>query len=330
MMNSADLGYIHFLIAAQKALTCTEEARYQKESTYIPAHDAFTRLLQRQPLETKASWQEAERFVCEEKELLVLDDTSLDKPYAKELVTYRWIGKYQRMVKGIALLTSLWTDGRALIPCDFRVYEKPVSQKSKNEHFQAMLVEAKGRGFGIEYMLIDSWYYGLESLKLISSFGWLFLTGLKSNRLVNPDGKWNGVETPKEGRDVHFRGFGFAKVFWTVSRDGDAGYWATNDLKMTEEKREKLEKQGWGIEVYHRALKQCCGAERAQVRKAVEILKHFLLSLGVLRLEVYRLRIGMSWYEGKAEILRDAIQVGVTCRVAPTQPTHTNCATLIL
>lgn len=318
-----DLDYIHFLIAAQKTFTCAEAARCQPESPNTPAHDAFTRLLQRQLLDTKALWQEAQAFVKKEKGLLVLDDTTLDKPYAQkmELVTYHWSGKHQRVVKGIALLTLLWTDGGGLIPCDFRVYDKPISEKTKNEHFRAMLKEAKGRGFEPEYVLMDSWYSGLENLKLIASFGWLFLTRLKSNRMVNPDGKGNvpisSVDIPKEGRVVHLRGFGFVNVFRTISRDGGAEYWVTNDLGMTEEGRAKLEKQGWGIEVYHRALKQCCGAERAQVRKAVAIFKHLLLSLrAFLRLEVYRLRTGMSWYEAKAVILRDAI------RAYLTQPTY--------
>jgi len=71
------------------------------------------------------------------------------------------------------------------------------------------------------------------------------------------------------------------------------------------------------IEVYHRALKQCCGAERAQVRKAVAILKHLLLSLrAFLRLEVYRLRKGVSWYEAKAVIIRDGV------RAYLAQPTY--------
>ena len=86
-------------------------------------------------------------------------------------------------------------------------------------------------------------------------------------------------------------------------------YWATNDIQMKEEKRAELEKQGWGIELYHRGLKQCSGAERAQVRKATAILKHLLLSLrAFLRLEVYRLRTGVSWYEAKLSIIRDAIR----------------------
>ncbi len=279
-----DLDYIHFLIVAQKTFTCTKAARCQPERPNTPAHDAFTRLIKRQPLDTKALWQEAERFVDKQRMLLVLDDTTLDKPYAHKmkLVTYHWSGKQRRFVKGIALLTLLWTDGKALILCDFRVYEKPISGQSKNGHFQATLREAKKRGFKPEYVLMDSWYSGLENLKLIACFGWLFLARLKSNRMVNLDGKGNvpirRVEIPKGGRVVHLRGLGFVKVFWRVSKDGDEEYWATNDLKRSEDERAKLERQGWGIEVYHRALKQCCRAERAQVRKAVLILKHLLLS----------------------------------------------------
>jgi hypothetical protein len=46
---------------------------------------------------------------------------------------------------------------------------------------------------------------------------------------------------------------------------------------------------------------------RAQVRKAVSILRHLLLALrAFLRLEVYRLRRGVSWYEAKASIVREA------------------------
>ncbi len=85
-----DLDYIHFFIAAQKTFTCTEAAKCQPEGQKAPAHDAFTRLLSRQLLNEEALWQEAKAFVDKKRELLVLDDTTLDKPYAKkmELLTY--------------------------------------------------------------------------------------------------------------------------------------------------------------------------------------------------------------------------------------------------
>jgi len=67
-----------------------------------------------------------------------------------------------------------------------------------------------------------------------------FLTRLKSNRRVNPDGRGNvpisEVEIPAEGWVVHLRGLGFVKVFRMVSTDGDAEYWATN-LDRREEGR---------------------------------------------------------------------------------------------
>jgi putative transposase len=49
------------------------------------------------------------------------------------------------------------------------------------------------------------------------------------------------------------------KVFRAFSKDGDAEHWATDDLEMLEEEREALSSQGWGIEAYHRGLKQCWG-----------------------------------------------------------------------
>jgi len=260
-------------------------------------------------------WQEAKAFVDRRSGLLVLDDTTLDKPYAKKMdwVSYHWSGKHQRVVKGINLLTLLWTDGNALIPCDFRIYDPPFGGKTKNEHFREMLRIAKERGFEPEYVLMDSWYSSLGNLKFIASQGWLFLTRLKSNRRVNPDGKGNiplsTLDIPPEGRVVHLRGFGWVKVFRKVSQNGGWEYWATNDLQMREEKRAELEKEGWGIELYHRGLKQCCGVERAQVRNAVAILNHLLFCLrAFLRLEVHRLKTGISWYEAKFSIIRVAIR----------------------
>ena len=112
--------------------------------------------------------------------MLVLDDTTLDKPYASriELVTYHWSGKHRRVVKGINLLTLLWTDGKALVPCDFSVYDKPLGGGTKNERFREMLKKAKERGFKPAYVLFNSWYAGLKNLKVLAGYGWSWLKRL--------------------------------------------------------------------------------------------------------------------------------------------------------
>lgn len=83
--------------------------------------------------------------------------------------------------------------GKPYIPCAFRVYNKPICGQTATDPFQAILVQAKGRGFEIE---------GNVPKK---------------------------VEVPKKVRVVHLSGFGFVKVFRTVARDGEN--WTTNDLK---------------------------------------------------------------------------------------------------
>lgn len=312
-----DLDYINFILASQRSFTCTEAARSHPadEGDGGPSHDAFTRLLQRMPQDTEALWSEAKPFVSGHGGVLVLDDTTLDKPYSRKmgLVTYHWSGKHHRVVKGINLVSLLWTDGEKLVPTDFRVYDKPFGGRTKNEHFADMLGRAKERGLNPDCTLFDSWYSSIDNLKLVRSLGWHWFTGLKSNRLVNPDRSGNRaiseVEVPEEGRVVHLKEYGMVRVFKTVSKHGDVDYRATDDLSMDLKRRDELQSKGWSMEVYHRGIKQCCGIERAQVRKEHSQRGHILLSLRVfLRLEMNRITKGMSWYEAKISIIRGAIR----------------------
>ncbi len=307
--------YIHFIIAAQRTFSCTEAARCQPSYDAAPSHDAFTRLLTRQPPDTEALWTETRGVVREKEGVLVVDDSTLDKPYSRriELVSRHWSGKHHKVVLGINLISLVWTDGQAIIPCDFRVYDKPIGGKNKNEHFRDMLDRAAERGFSPEYVLFDSWYSSLENLKRIRSHGWLWLTRLKSNRQLNPDGRGNvavrDVEIGSGGRQVHLRGYGFIRVFRTVSTNGDARYWATNDLEMCESKLEELGRRAWAIENYHRGVKQCCGIEKSQARSARAQMNHISFSIRAFaRLEVHRLRTGVSWYEAKTDIIRESIR----------------------
>jgi hypothetical protein len=311
-----EIDYIQFLIAAQKVYTCTEAARCQPEGSDTPAHDAFTRLLSRQPPDTTALWQEVEPLVRKDAGILVLDDTTLDKPYGRkiELVTRHWSGKHRRVVWGINLITLLWSEGARALPCDCRIYDKPLEGgKTKNEHFVEMLQSAKERGFAPSMVCFDGWYSSLENLKAVRSYDWHFLTRLKHNRQVNPEGSGNvavdTLEIPEGGLRVHLKGFGFIRVFRTVAPNGDAEFWATSHLEMTGAQRQELERQCFSIENYHRGLKQCCGVERAQVRKADAQRCHIVLSVrAFVRLEANRARTGVSWYAAKADIVRDAIR----------------------
>jgi Transposase DDE domain len=324
-----ELDYINFLIAAQKVFSNTEAAKcHPAADSEGPAHDAYTRLLHRCQSDAAALWQEVKPCVSLVGGILVVDDSTLDKFYARriQLVTRHWSGKHHRVVQGINLISLLWTDGEAHLPCDFRVYDKPHDQLSKNDHFQAMLTTAAERGFQPRLVGFDSWYASLKNLKLVRTFEWHWLTQLKANRLVDLEGTGNRpireVLIPSHGLIVHLKGYGLIKVFKVAAPDGSIEYWATSDLTMSLEQCADNALQMWRIEEYHRGLKQFCGIERAQHRSAKAQRNHIGLALrAFLRLEVHRLRTGVSWFEAKIAIVREAV------RAYLAQPLYTQTST---
>lgn len=310
-----ETDYINFLIATQKSYSCLEAEKVQPQENNSPAHDSLTRLLQRNNPDTQKLFDEAKNQVDYNSGILVIDDSTLDKPYAKqiELVTRHWSGKHRRVVSGINLGTLLWTDGCRCIPCDYRIYNKDEDALTKNDHFRAMLKAAYARSFAPEYVCFDSWYSSLKNLKAIRDYGWRWLTRLAKNRHVSKDRSSNRavceVEIELTGSIVHLKGYGLIKVFRIDTEEGDAEYWATNDLDMDECARSQYARWSWKIEEYHRGIKQYVGVERAQVRSGRGQSNHIGFALrAFLRLEHYCYHASMSWFEAKVSIVRGAVR----------------------
>jgi hypothetical protein len=270
-------------------------------------------LLQRLEPSSEELWQESQQQLDRKTGILVLNDSTLDKPYAQkiELVSRHWSGKHKQVVSGINLITLLWADGDRHIPCDYRIFDKAKDNLTKNDHFQQMLRTAKERGFSPRCVIFDGWYGGTSNLKLIRSLGWIWLTRLKENRLVNPDRTGNRavkeVEIAESGSVVHLKEYGMIKVFKIVAPDGDIEYWATNDLQMSELNRIKYGNEAWTIENFHRGIKQFSGIERCQARSRRVQRNHIGMALrAFLRLEVHCYEKGISWFEAKTSGLTQA------------------------
>ena len=311
----SDDDYINFVIATPRSVSATEAAKVQGDEGQAPAHDAFTRLPHRLEPDAATLWREAESQVNLSRGIPVIDDSTLDKPYAKqmELVVRHWSGKHHAVVSGINLITLLWTDGDRHIPVDYRIFDKRRDALTKNGHFQALVKEAHRRGFAPACVAFDSWYSGLEDLKLIRSFGWIWLTRLKSNRRVNPDREGlravSEVEVGGAGRVVWLEGFGLIRVFKTVAANGDVELWATNKVGMSDLEGVKWASFARAIENDHRGIKQFCLIERAQVRSRRAWRNHIGLCLrAFLRLESHCYHKGISWFEAKTSIIREAVR----------------------
>lgn len=307
--------YINFVIATPRQLTATEAERVQPESKNAPAHDAFTRLLTRLEPDAETLWQDSQTQIDLSDGLLVVDDSTLDKPYSNrnDLVYRHYSGKHGAVVAGINLITLLWTDGDRAVPCDYRIFDKDTDRKTKNDHFSELVIKAHERGFSPKMVCFDSWYSSLDNLKLVRGLGWHFLTRLKANRQVNPQGTGlqavSEIEIDESGAVVWLKGFGKIKVFRLIDKNGNAEHWATNKIEMSDLERVKYAGYSWQIEQFHRGIKQFCLIERAQCRRRRPWQNHINLCLrAFLRIESHCYRTGISWFEAKTSIIRVAVR----------------------
>lgn len=305
--------YTTFLIANSNRYSGVEVAKALEDTDTAPAHDTISRWLGAKNFQSNDLWKHVESKISLTKSCLIVDDTILDKRWSpkNELVGYHWSGNEHRVIRGIALVNLLATTEDECIPVDYRVYEGKESKITKNDHFQAMLITAKKRGFKPKYILADAWYGSTANLKMIRSLGWEFIMGLKENRIVNETRGTNiSVSTldwgKKQVHRVWLRDFGFVLVARIVFKNGDTRYVVTNDLTLTDyDDLSTHSKKRWTIEEFHRGIKQTTGIERCySIKKRSQLTHIFACFIAFVKLEFERLKTGISWYAQKAHYAR--------------------------
>jgi hypothetical protein len=134
------------------------------------------------------------------------------------------------------------------------------------------------------------------------------------NRLVTPADRrkraLDAVAIAAAGTIVHLQGYGLVRVFRIDTPDGVTEYWATNDLGMDELVRRQYAELGFQIENYHRELKQNCGVEACPARSERAQRNHIGLAIrAFLRLEWHFFTTGVSGFEAKLRLIREAVRI---------------------
>lgn len=277
------------------------------------SHYSVNRFLERERYEPKDLFKENKSCINLIGGTLSGDDTVVEKLYSNldkaELVGYYWSGKHQKPIKGINLITLYYTDvNRVSIPVNYRIYNKQ-DRKTKNDYLREMIDEVISWGIEAANITTDSWYSSKQNLKFFRDKELNFGVGLAKNRLVRSDkGKYvriNSLDIPEDGLIVELKGFGQVKVFERGFKNGTTHYYAlflTDKKELKETNRQdfrELFAKHWGIEVYHRALKQICNLNKFFVRKISAICTHIFCSLRAFcQLELMRVSETVeNWYE---------------------------------
>lgn len=277
------------------------------------SHDSISRWLQEKHFRPNEIWSSAKGLIDpKEENLLIADDTILAKSHSKkiDLVNWQYSGNAHDVIPGIGLLNLLWygLDSEQAIPVDYRIYDKETDGKTKNSHFCDMLSLAKSRGVKPSAVVFDAWYSSLKNLKAIRDHGWIWVTNLRKNRIVNRGENLGNLEIPDEGLIVHLRGYGWVTVFKFEAKNGRIDYITTNMSNPTRDEVEGIMKARWSIEVYHRELKQTCGIERCQARTGRAQRNHICLAIKTwIDKHIRRIHEKITLYEQNWQVVKQAI-----------------------
>ena len=226
--------YTAFLLAESQSAGCV---RLAEVSGGEFAHDAANRFLNREEFSPKDLFEEARPLIELTGGTLSVDDSVLEKPYSQEgkvdLVGYFWSSKAGGAVKGLCLVTLLYTDLQGVCaPVNFRLVDK-AEGKTKNTLFREMVEEVLSWGLRPAAVTADSWYSGVENLKFLKDQGLGFLIALEKNRVVSEEAHVYlpvcELKLPEKGKVVHLRKVGFVTVFRTVDKHGTARHYAQSD-----------------------------------------------------------------------------------------------------
>lgn len=278
------------------------------------SHDSVSRWLAEAECRPRDIWKASKSKVTG-KGILIADETIIDKNRSEkiELVRWQYSGNEHDIIRGIGLLNMFWVgENDESTPVDFRIYEPVEDGKTKNDHFREMIKLAKERGITPEAVVTDSWYSSLDNVKCIRDLGWHWVMGLRKNRLVNKGVKLETLDIPEQGLKVHLRGYGWITVFRFVAKNGRTDFIGTSIETPSRDQVIDLVKKRWGIEVFHRELKQTCGLECCQARSGRAQRNHIGLALlSWIRQLDLRNRLSCSIYKLKWNVIKDAIALNL-------------------
>ncbi len=243
--------------------------------------------------------QEVVRQVREGAALLILDDTSCPRE-GKHIEGIGIHHSGNGFIKGLCAVTAIIKVGTRRFCWAIRGY-RPKSSCAEGEFrskvqlaIEILQEAARDFGQGTLTVLMDSWYTCAPILNPIREAGWTFVAAIKQNRLVRVDGKKRSVRRLAKGlrfktvrlskkkrfriakRQVDLPKVGTVLLF--ISKDKDSvRYFVSNNLSLTERDMARLYAQRWGIETFHREIKQFLGFGELFMRSWTGVQTHWTL-----------------------------------------------------
>lgn len=255
------------ILLTEGNFSCVKASR----SLGMVSHDHLTRLL-KQPVTFKAVLTPLNQLP--KQGYLTVDDTVVAKPFAAQIegLAYVWSGNDEKTVMGMSVFLAVWHAGGQL----HLVQVELPGERSKHELFQTLLTQLKEAGCEPDCIYFDNWYASSQTLNLIDSLGWTYVTRIKANRLFAGKALQNCKFWGAASKKGPLKGLKH-KVQVVKHRNR---YLATNVLHATTTGQLARKYQNrWAIETVFRALKSVLHLEKCHCRSLQAQFNHLLAAI---------------------------------------------------
>jgi DDE superfamily endonuclease len=219
--------------------------------------------------------------------------------------------------------------------CDVKTKkEHRKSKVTKNELLQKMVLQAKENGLSFKYVLADTWFASSDNMRFIDKEKRYFVFDIKDNRsfilftespksyptkLKTSGLSWSSISS-LQIED------GIAVKVWLKDLDlvviitkqvfrNEAGeltgcrYLVSNDLSLSASELIGLYQKRWGIEEYHKSLKQNTSLCKSPTRTVKTQSNHLYCSIvAYVKLEVLKLQIHLGHFALKSRLYIKALK----------------------
>jgi hypothetical protein len=319
MQTNLDL-YTDYLLSSFGQTSATNMARLMDDQI---SHDDVTRFLS-QPLQIgQTLWKTVKPLVREhqtDQGLLLVDDSLLHKPHSQEtgLVSTYFDHTRNEYVKAINFLTLLYRVDDILLPVGLHIVikywqcqlkdKKEVwkASQTKNEAFRDLLYQAHQNAIPFLYVLADSWYTNAENINAVLAIKKHWLGAFKTNLEValskqdRANGRFVSISSVSLAvgvpREVYIRSVAVPVLVCKdvlPNKDGSVGelLLLTTDTTMSYQQILTTYQKRWGIEDYHKSLKNNTSLQNSPARSIPAQSTHLLASVcAFVKLE--RIKIG--------------------------------------
>ena len=311
------------------------------------SHDRISRMLGKRELTQKDYWQAVKPIVRRTQTphgIIKIDDTIEEKPHSteNEIICWHWDHSKKRNIKGINILNFVYQPTIEMdfsIPIAFEIIHKTepfldtktdkIKRRSdvcKNELVRRRLrIIHQFNKVEFQTLVWDSWFSSNENMEFVQKeLKKDFVGAIKSNRKAalsleaKQQGQFKTIAELCTQKDqtlqVWLKGLDFpvliAKRIFT-NKDLSTGelFLVSNNLNYTAPNLFNTYDKRWGIEDFHRSIKQNVGLEKSPTKLEVTQSNHiFAAMLAWIKLEILSCKEHMTHYAFKSKLYFKALK----------------------